>query len=68
MPETYWQETAGDPRGWAQITREEYETISTAAWHCQTFREYLKLPMVIKAEFAFQLPLGVTVPKEWSHA
>ncbi len=68
MPETYWLETAGDPRGWAQITREEYETIATAARACTAAHDYIQLPMVIRAEFPFQLPMGVTVPREWSHA
>lgn len=61
MPTTYWIETAG---GWAQIEADEYETIATAARACTSSHAYIQLPMVIKAEFAFQLPMGITMPIE----
>lgn len=58
MLPSYWIETAG---GWAQIPQDEYETIATAARACTSSHAYIQLPMVIKAEFAFQLPMGVTL-------
>jgi hypothetical protein len=58
MP-TYWLESAG---GWSQIDREGYDTIANAARACTSAHDYIQLPMVVKADFAFQLPLGVKMP------